>query len=325
MKIGSVTMQNEVFLAPMAGVTDAAFRRICREFGCGLVYSEMVSAKALTYGDKKSFKLLETDEAEKPIAVQLFGSDAEVLAQAAPLAVQRSGACILDINMGCPVPKVADHGEGAALMRDPDKIYRIVHAVCQTSPVAVTVKLRKGWDDAHVNAVEAALAAQEGGAQAVTIHGRTRSQYYYGEADWSIIEAVKQALCIPVIGNGDIFCAQDALDMKTQTGCDAVMVARGAQGNPFLFRQICELFSTGTVTYVPSLSEKLDTLLRQVSIMVEKKGEHVALREARKHAGWYLKGERNAARFRHVLNQIQTYDELKNILQSVAQCGKIDK
>lgn len=316
MRIGSFQTENNVFLAPMAGVTDSAFRRICRRFGCGLVYTEMVSAKALYYGDRKTNKMLAVHEEEKPFAVQIFGSEPDIMAQMASAAVA-TGASLLDINMGCPAPKIVNNGEGSALMKDTDKIYRIVSAVSKVSSVPVTVKLRKGFDEAHCNALEAAKAAQAGGAAAVTVHGRTREQYYSGKADWDVIGAVKAALEIPVIGNGDIFCAQDAVDILSYTGCDAVMIGRGAQGNPFLFRQIGELLQTGQVHYVPTLQDKVDTMLAQLAMMVVDKGEYIAVREARKHAAWYLKGEKHSASVRGAVNNAQNAEELKNILQSI--------
>lgn len=316
MRIGSFKIENNVFLAPMAGVTDSAFRRICRRYGCGMVYTEMVSAKALYYGDKKTARMLTVHEEEKPFAVQIFGKEPEIMAQIAPEAV-RTGASILDINMGCPAPKIVKNGEGSALMQNPDLVFQIVSAVVGTSPVPVTVKIRKGFDEAHCNAVEIAKAAQEGGAAAVTVHGRTREQYYSGKADWDIIGEVKAALRIPVIGNGDIFCAQDALDMFAYTGCDAVMVGRGAQGNPFLFQQIAELMQEGTVECRPTLEEKVNTMLCQLAMMIEEKGEYTAVQEARKHAAWYLKGEKHSAAVRGAVNSAKDAEELKKILQSI--------
>ena len=300
----------------MAGVTDSAFRRICRRYGCGMVYTEMVSAKALYYGDKKTARMLTIHDEESPFAVQIFGKEPEIMAQIAPEAV-RTGASILDINMGCPAPKIVKNGEGSALMQNPDLVFQIVSAVVGTSPVPVTVKIRKGFDEAHCNAVEIAKAAQEGGAAAVTVHGRTREQYYSGKADWDIIGEVKAALRIPVIGNGDIFCAKDALDMFAYTGCDAVMVGRGAQGNPFLFRQLAELMQEGTAEYQPTLEEKVNTMLCQLAMMIEEKGEYTAVQEARKHAAWYLKGEKHSAAVRGAVNSAKDAEELKNILQSI--------
>lgn len=316
MRIGNFETENNVFLAPMAGVSDSSFRRICRRFGAGLVYTEMISAKALSYRDKKTEKMLGIHEEEKPFAVQIFGSEPDIMANIANEAVN-TGACILDINMGCPAPKIVNNGEGSALMRDVDKIYRIVSAVSSACCVPVTVKIRKGFDELHINAVEASLAAEAGGASAVTVHGRTREQYYSGKADYDIIRRVKESVKIPVIGNGDIFCAYDAVKMFEYTGCDAVMVARGAQGNPFIFRQINEYVKTGKVSYVPTLEDKISIMLCQLDMMEADKGEYIAVREARKHAAWYLKGEKNSARTRERINTVDSAEELKNILKSL--------
>ncbi len=315
--IGGVQLAGRAVLAPMAGVTDSAFRGLCLEQGAALVYTEMVSAKALCYNDRKTAALLHVPEGGRPVSAQIFGHEPESMAEGAKRALDISGAEIIDINMGCPAPKIVNNGEGSALMKDVDKIYRIVSAVSKASSVSVTVKLRKGFDEAHCNALEAAKAAQAGGAAAVTVHGRTREQYYCGKADWDVVGAVKAALDIPVIGNGDIFCAQDAADMLSYTGCDAVMVGRGAQGNPFLFRQIGELLQTGQVTYTPTLQDKVDTMLTQFAMMVADKGEYIAVREARKHAAWYLKGEKHSASVRSAVNNAQNAEELKNILQSI--------
>lgn len=314
--IGGLKIENEVFLAPMAGVTDSAFRRICRENGCGFVYTEMVSAKALWYNDKKTERIMCAREEEKPFAVQIFGSDPKIMGEIAKKAAS-TGAALLDINMGCPAPKIANNGDGSALMKNPELVFRITESVCAESPVPVTVKIRKGWDENNANAVEVARAAQSGGASAVCVHPRFREQYYRGRADWQVICDVKKALKVPVIGNGDIFCAEDALEMKKQTGCDAVMIGRGAQGNPFIFRQIAELMKYGEVKFVPALKDKTDTLLRQLDYMIEDKGEYVAVREARKHAAWYLKGERNSAFAKAKINCADTKEELLHILNSL--------
>lgn len=316
MKIGNLEFENEVFLAPMAGVTDSAFRRVCKGFGCGLVYTEMISAKALLFNDKKTYKMLECHEMEEPYAVQIFGSEAEIMAEAAPKALA-GGARIIDINMGCPVPKVAGNGEGSALMKDPEKVFEIVSAIKKNVNVPVTVKIRKGWDDNSINAAEVAIAAECAGADAITVHGRTREQFYSGKADWDIIKKVSESVKIPVIGNGDIFSAEDAVKMKEVTGCSGVMVARGAMGNPFIFRQINELLATGQVKYYPTIEEKVETIIYQFELMCENKGEHIAVCEARKHAAWYLKGEKNSSAVRRDVNMAKSAEELKKILKSV--------
>lgn len=311
MRIGNFTTENNIFLAPMAGVTDSAFRRICKRFGAGMVYSEMVSAKALYYNDKKTEKLLKFEDEEKPFAVQIFGSEPNIMAEVCNRACKN--AVLLDINMGCPMPKIVNNGEGAALMRDVDKIYRIVSAVSKVCHVPVSAKIRKGFDENSINAVEAAKAIEAGGGAAVAVHGRTREEYYGGKADYDIIRKVKEAVKIPVIGSGDIFCADDAKRMFERTGCDGVMVARGAQGNPFIFRQINQLIKTGKTEYVPTIEEKVDTMLLQLDMMVEDKGEHIAVCEARKHAAWYLKGEKNSAKIRQRINTLNSAEEIKTI------------
>ena len=316
MKIGNVVLEYPVLLAPMAGVTDSAFRRICRRYGCSMVCSEMISAKAIHFKDKKTYALAEITAEEQPCAIQIFGSEPDIMAEAANYA-ERAGAALVDINMGCPAPKIADHGDGAALMSNPELVGQIVSAVVAAVKIPVSVKIRKGWDDNSVNALDVALLAQSCGASAVTVHGRTRVQYYAGKADWNIIKKVKQALDIPVIGNGDVFSAQDALEMLAATGCDAVMVGRGAQGNPFLFRQIIQLLQGEEVNCFPTLQEKINVLLEQIEMMIAQKGEYIAIREARKHASWYLKGEKNGAKLRDHINHASGFDQIKKILQTL--------
>ena len=294
MKIGGIELQNNVFLAPMAGVTDLPFRRMCRKYGCGMVYSEMVSAKGLYYGDKKTDTLMKLDENEAPAAIQIFGSDPDIISEIIP-AVERAKPQIIDINMGCPTPKIVNNGDGSALMKNPKLIGKIVRAAADKATVPVTVKIRAGWDDKSINAVEAAKIAEENGAAAITVHGRTREQFYSGTADRSIIKAVADAVTVPVIGNGDIFSAESGLKMLEETGCAGIMVARGAQGNPFIFRQLNELMKTGTVRTFPEPKEKINCAIELFNGLVDEKGASRGVKEARKHIAWFLKGLRDNA------------------------------
>lgn len=289
MKIGNLELESRVFLAPMAGVTDRAFRKICRRYDCGLVYTEMISAKGIYYKDKKTAHLMRIHDDEQPAGVQIFGSDPQIMGDIAKSA-EEGGAVLLDINMGCPAPKIVNNGDGCAIMKNPILAGKIIESVSKSVNIPVTVKIRKGWDAKSENALEVAKIAEESGADGITVHGRTREQFYSGEADWNIIAAVKNAVSIPVIGNGDIFTAEDAENMLQRTGCDGVMVARGAQGNPFLFRQINELLSEGRVTYAPTWQEKLACAIHHAELLAEYKGEAVGIKEARKHMAWYIKG-----------------------------------
>ncbi len=317
MKIGNVHLDNNVFLAPMAGITDLPFRIMCKRYGAGLVYTEMVSSKAMFYDDKKTMSLIATDQREKPFAVQIFGREPDIMARTAYKALS-TGAAVLDINMGCPAPKVANNGDGSALLKEPELIGRIVKAVVAAVDVPVTCKIRSGFDEvadvAHIAGI-----IEDSGASAITVHPRTRQMYYSGTADRSIIKLVKDAVSIPVIGNGDIFDAHSALDMINTTGCDGVMVARGAQGNPFIFRQINELLQTGKVTYNPTNAEKLQVMWEQIQMLVEQKGEHIGVREARKHIAWYIKGMRDCARMRETVCRIAAVDELKKVIDEYAE------
>lgn len=313
MKIGNVELKNNIFLAPMAGVTDLAFRIICDRFGAGLSYTEMVSAKALSFSDKKTNTLMKTENL--PTAVQLFGSEPDIMAQAVP-EVEQHGL-FTDINMGCPAPKIAGNGEGSALMKNLDKAERIIGAICDKATKPVTVKMRSGWDEDHINAVELARIAEKCGAAAVTVHGRTREQYYSGKADRGIIKKVCDAVSIPVIANGDIFTAQDAKSMLEETGAAAVMIGRGSQGNPWIFRQIREFFDNGEVKTVPTPQEKISMAMEHITLLCDLKGEYIGIREARKHASWYIKGISGAAQLRNKINMATSLDEMRNILSEL--------
>jgi len=301
MKISNLEFTNLAFLAPLAGVTDTAFRSICKDLGCGLVYTEMVSAKGLYYKNENTDNLLFFSENEKPVAVQIFGSDPFIMAKAAEYFNDNKDVCIIDINMGCPAPKIIKNGDGSALMRDPELAGRIVREVKQASLKPVTVKFRKGFDENSVNAVDFAKVMEHAGADAITVHGRTRSQMYSGEADWDIIKSVKQAVSIPVIGNGDVFTAEAAVDIRNLTGCDAVMIGRGAMGNPWIFRQIMQMNNGDEVTF-PSPDERIDVVLEHYQRAIKYLGENRAVREMRKHIGWYVKGLRNCTDLKNSVN-----------------------
>lgn len=315
LKIGNVELKNPFFLAPLAGITDAPFRRLCKEQGAGLVYSEMVSCKGLFYNDKNTETLLYITEEEKPAAIQVFGSEPEMMAFAANKLKERPNA-ILDINIGCPVPKVVKNGEGAALLKDPDLIYRLVRAAVENAGKPVTAKIRMGWDHGSINAVETALAIEAAGASAVAVHGRTREQYYNGPADWEIIARVKKALKIPVIGNGGVFTGEDAISMMEKTGVDAVMIARGAMGNPWIFRECLALWEGREKPEPPELPERAAMMIRQLDMLLELKGQYAAVREMRKHVGWYLKGVRGSAEIKRTVNAITDADEFKQLLET---------
>lgn len=324
MKIGNVEIRGRAALAPMAGVADRAFRRICVEYGAAYVVGEMVSGKGLCFSDAKSRELLVLDPEERPAAVQLFGDDPDILARAAELAMAFEPD-IIDINMGCPAPKIAGNHCGSALMRDPDLCRRIVAAVAAAVPVPVTAKIRKGYSKDSINAVEVAQAVEAGGAAAVTVHGRTRDQMYAPPVDWDIIRQVKQAVSIPVIGNGDVTTAAEAAALYEQTGCDLIMVGRGALGAPWLFAQIEAYLQHGRILPTPPVSARMAVLVRQITLAAQLKGERVALREARKHAAWYMRGLRGAAGFRSEAGQISSLEDLETLCRRVMEANETEE
>lgn len=315
MIIGNVSLKNNIILAPMAGVSDLPFRLLCQKEGAGMTCMEMISAKAVLYNNKNTESLLAIHPDEECVSLQLFGSDPAIMAEIAKRIEERPFK-ILDINMGCPVPKIVNNHEGSALMRNPELVYDIVRAISEAISKPVTVKIRKGFDEDHVNAVEVAKAAEAGGAGAVAVHGRTREQYYSGAADWSIIKAVKEAVNIPVIGNGDIKCGADAKRMLEETGCDGVMVGRAAEGNPFIFREITA-FMEGREYTAPTLKEIKETVLLHADMQLEYKGEFIGIREMRKHLSWYLKGFEGASALRKRINEMETFEELKEIINNI--------
>jgi len=303
MKISNLEFENNVFLAPMAGVTDLPFRVICKEMGCGLVYSEMVSARALCYKSEKTIEMLSIDKKESPIAVQIFGNDPLSMAKCCEYFNDRDDISIVDINMGCPVPKIVRNGEGAALMKAPELAAEIVREVKKATSKPVTVKFRKGFDEYHINAMEFAKTIEEAGADAITVHGRTREQMYDGKADWDIIRQVKEAVTIPVIGNGDVFTVEDAKNIVEMTNCDAIMIARGSQGNPWIFREINQILLNQNVDF-PTEQEKMDLCLYHYKMAIECFGEFKAIREMRKHIGWYVKGMKNSTDLKNIINYV---------------------
>lgn len=314
LKIGNVELENPYVLAPMAGVTDLPFRLLCKEQGAGLLCMEMISAKALQYNNKNTKALLEIDERECPVSLQLFGADPDIISEQAKR-IENLPFQILDINMGCPVPKVVRNGEGSALMNQPKLVYDIVYKTVRAIQKPVTVKIRKGFNDDSINAVEIAKIIEEAGGAAVAVHGRTREQYYAGEADWNIIRRVKEAVKIPVIGNGDVTSGECAISMMEQTGCDGVMIGRGAQGNPWIFRELLEYERTGQIPERPTKEQIRETMLRHARLQIAFKGDYLGIREMRKHVAWYTKGLEGSARLRDDINKVDSYEELEELLK----------
>ncbi|HOE56892.1 MAG TPA: tRNA dihydrouridine synthase DusB [Bacillota bacterium] len=322
MRIGNVNLSNNIFLAPMAGVTDMVFRILCKRQGCGLTYTEMVSAKGLHYKSDNTAVLLEIAEEERPAAVQIFGSEPDIVAEAARQA-EAGGAAIIDINMGCPTPKIVKNGDGSALMKKPGMVREIIRSTVRAVKVPVTIKIRKGWDEESANAAEIATIAALEGAAAVTVHGRTRDQYYSGNADWDIIKQVKKTVNIPVIGNGDIVEPEDVKKMIEKTGCDAVMIGRGAQGNPWIFRRSLEYIKTGRLLPMPDYEQRVRAIIMHLDMVSELKGEEIGVKEMRKHTAWYIKGMPGSAKVKAEIFRLTTCAQVKEILSEYMDYLKV--
>lgn len=314
-QIGNVTVEGNLFLGPMAGVTDLPFRILCKEQGADFIYTEMVSAKGILYKNKNTEVLLEVEEKERPVALQLFGADPRIMSEMAKKIEQRNFD-VIDINMGCPVPKVVNNGEGSALMKNPKLVGEIVSAMTKILEKPVTVKIRKGFGAGDANAVEIAKVVEDSGGAAVAVHGRTREQYYSGKADWDIIRKVKEAVSIPVIGNGDIFVPEDAKRMLEETGCDGVMLARGVRGNPWLFRQTKTYLETGKILPKPSIEEVIETIMRHAQMQIAFKGDYIGMREMRKHVAWYTTGYPGSSKLRGKINEIENISDLQYLLEN---------
>ena len=314
-RIGNVEIKNQIVLAPMAGISNTSYRKIIKKMGAGLIYAEMVSDKAITFGNEKTLSILKMDECERPIAQQIFGADVSSFVTSAKIIEESMHPDIIDINMGCPVPKVAKKAQaGSALLKNPNKIYEIVSAVVKAVSVPVTVKIRSGWDETSINAVEVAKVIEKAGASAITVHGRTRAQGYSGKADWNIIREVKNAVAIPVIGNGDVTSCYKAKEMLEQTGCDAVMIGRGVLGNPWLIKECVEYLETGKIPTPVTPKERIEMLKEHFSLLVKDKGEKLAVLEIRSHALWYIKGLKGSAKIKDAVCKTKTSEEMFQIL-----------
>ena len=313
-----LTFKDKIILAPMAGICDLPFRLLCKEQGCDILYTEMISAKGMYYNNKNTGPLIMTDKREEPIGVQIFGSEPELMAEQAKK-LEDKGFAFIDVNMGCPVPKIVNNGDGSALMKNPKLIGEIVEALVKACKLPITIKIRAGFTADTINAPEIAKIAEAAGVSAIAVHGRTREQYYHGQADWSVIKAVKDAVSVPIIGNGDICSGADVIRMKEETGCDSVMIGRAAKGNPWIFSEIKHYLATGKQLPRPSVEEIRDTMLRHARLMIEYKGDYTGIHEMRKHVAWYTQGLKDSAKLRAAINQVETYEEMEELVSQVVK------
>lgn len=317
MNIGKLNFDPPIFLAPMAGVTDRAYRVLIREMGCPLVFGEMVSVRGIHYRNERTLKMLESDENERPLAIQLFGNEPEVVSEGAKYLESLGSADIIDFNMGCPAPKIVNNGDGSALLKDPQKAYKILSALKKSVSLPVTVKMRIGWDGEHINATEMAKLAEDAGVDAIAVHGRTREEFYMGRANWEIIAKVKETMKIPVIANGDVRCEEDLDEIRKVTNCDGVMIGRAAEGNPWIFKRLIHYYRTGEKLSPPDKEEIAQTMLRHLRLLIKFKGDYIGVREMRKHAAWYTKGMAGGARLREMFNTAESEDDFLKIIYTL--------